>query len=201
MPPVRKDPAKRQRRDTVDVSLDEPRAPYPAQPEDSPSIVADILDDMSKAVVVSTNLAGVPATTVPRPPAKIDAKAKRIWNAFWTSPIASAVDPRSDLHRVERWIYWIDQFEKTKAKIETEGLVTMGSTGQQTLGPLSKWLITCEAAIQRAEQDMGLTPRARAQLGVTLSALHRTAKEISEALDDVPDEDLNVIQAQFRVHD
>jgi P27 family predicted phage terminase small subunit len=102
--------------------------------------------------------------------------------SFWRSTVSQAVDYVSDRPRVERWIRWLDEWERTYRKLRKADLVTTGSMGQQRLNPLARYLALCEDAVQKAEHDLGLSPMARLKLGITLGQARMTMAEFRAGL-------------------
>jgi P27 family predicted phage terminase small subunit len=87
------------------------------------------------------------------------------WEGFWRSKLAAYVDPGSDLHRLERWIADVDEFDSLRATYD-EAPTVEGSRGQVRLNPIASRLATLEKQIRDAENDFGMTPAARLKLGI-----------------------------------
>lgn len=114
---------------------------------------------------------------VPEPPQPLKAKARQVWEAFWRSPVAAALDPASDGFIVARWIAYVDEWYTIQRTLRKEGLMTTGSQGQPVLHPLAKHRQALETAIAAIEKQLGLTPQARAQLGISINAYKRSSAE------------------------
>ena len=125
------------------------------------------------------------AVTVPEPPGGLLKCSRERWESFWRSTVSQAVDYVSDRPRLERWIRWLDEWERTYRKLRKAELVTTGSMGQQRLNPLARYLALCEDAIQKAEHDLGLSPMARLKLGITLGQARTTLAEFRAGLDAI----------------
>lgn len=95
-----------------------------------------------------------------------DASVKR-WRLYWRSGISAAVDPVADLHRVERWIRLVDEYETILPTFRKSRLIP-GSQGQLVMNPLGAYLVNLESQICRAETELGLTPMARIRLGIKI---------------------------------
>src|SRR5689334_10446712 len=132
----------------------------------SPKKPLSIRQGHTKSVIPKDVTLRDDAPPLPLPPKKLLASSKQRWVAYWGSQIARAVDPVSDLHRVERWIRAVDEYERVYPVFVKERLTT-GSTGQVTLNPLASYLKNLEGEIARAEVELGLTPMARLKLGIT----------------------------------
>lgn len=112
------------------------------------------------------------------------------WKSYWHSDVARAADPATDLHLIERWICDVDEYERIRPKVAKRRMAK-GSTGQLKLSPMVSYLETIRARIEKAENALGLSPRARAQLGLTLASAqlaHNRAKQASVP-PDVDDDD------------
>lgn len=136
-----------------------------------------------------------PAALIPSPPSGLLKSTRERWDAFWRSDVSQAIDPGSDRGRLDRWIRWVDEWERAYRSMRKDGRVVEGSQGQPRLSPLASYLSTCEAAIQAAEKELGLTPKARADLGIAFVEAKRSIKELNAALDaaeDDPDEYVEV---------
>jgi P27 family predicted phage terminase small subunit len=58
-----------------------------------------------------------------------------------------------------------------------------GSKGQQVLNPLARAVATFDAEIRALEDRFGLTPQARARLGVVFGEAHRSLEQINRELE------------------
>lgn len=57
--------------------------------------------------------------------------------------------------------------------------ITVGSQGQLKIHPLAERLLKLEATITALEDKLGLTPRARAQLGIAIGQYKLTWQEVA----------------------
>ena len=120
---------------------------------------------------------------IPTAPKGLTAASKKRWRTFWLSPLATVVEISTDLHRVERWITAVDEYEKV-GKVFRGARLVKGSTGQPVLNPLATYLATLETTISRAEQELGMTPMARLKLGIAVGQMRLTADALNKSLDD-----------------
>ena len=127
------------------------------------------------------------AVTVPEPPGGLLKCSRERWESFWRSTVSQAVDYVSDRPRVERWIRWLDEWGRTYRKLRKAELVTTGSMGQQRLNPRAGYLALCEDGVQKAENDLGLSPMARLKLGITLGRAQMTVADLRASLDQDPE--------------
>jgi P27 family predicted phage terminase small subunit len=115
---------------------------------------------------------------LPEPPEGLLKRSQALWEAFWGSEVARAVDLDSDLYRLERWIRDVDEYERTLDEYRQERLV-QGSMGQPRLNPLAARLKDLEAVIRETERDFGMTPMARLRLGIAVGQAALTAAEVN----------------------
>lgn len=120
---------------------------------------------------------------VPKPPARLLPESRRIWRAYWQSQVSNAADEHADLHRIQRWIRSVDEYERCHKEFSQERIVR-GSRGQPVMHPLASYLATLESEITRAEGELGLTPLARLRLGITFGQARLTAMELNRMLDE-----------------
>ena len=106
---------------------------------------------------------------IPPAPGGLQAKSVERWEAFWRSKLAGYVDVGSDLHRLERWIADVDEFDRLRAAYDKERIVA-GSMGQPRLNPIAGRLKDLERQIRDAEDQFGMTPAARLKLGISFGA-------------------------------
>ena len=122
----------------------------------------------------------------PEPPPKLLKTTRDAWAAYWASPVASVVDRASDMPAVRRLFTLYDERERCLRSARTSRLVA-GSQGQPVLNPLYRHMSTLDAEVRMLEDRFGLTPAARARLGITLGeAVDRWAELLSN---DEPDDD------------
>ena len=98
--------------------------------------------------------------------------------------MAQAVDPAIDLHRIERWIRAVDEYERVHVKVVSKRLAK-GSKEQIVLTPYVPYLKMQMDEIGRAESELGLTPLARLRLGIAYGEARMTALELNKMLDEV----------------
>lgn len=126
-----------------------------------------------------------PSSIIPKAPTGLLSATRKIWRAYWESQVSGAVDPDADMHRIQRWIMAVDEYERVLSVFRKARLVK-GSQGQPVLNPLAGYLQNLEQNIGRAEAEMGLTPMARLRLGITFGVAQLTAEALNRALDEKP---------------
>lgn len=139
----------------------------------------------SKGRKATPRLGLVPVRTesiaIPEPPTGLAKRTQELWRDYWQSKVSSAVDPLADMHRIERWIRQVDEYDKV-FRIFKRSRVVPGIKGGTVLNPLASYLATLETQITRCEKELGLTPLARAQLGLTFGEAKLTAVELNRQL-------------------
>jgi P27 family predicted phage terminase small subunit len=124
----------------------------------------------------------------PAPPSGLGKLAKDLWARFWTSAVAGVIeDP--DLYALKRWIESVDERERLLRAVR-KATTVRGSTGQPVLNPLAKRLDQLEGQIERFERQFGMTPKARADLGIATGNAAMTAAQLNDmANEDAPDQE------------
>ncbi len=123
---------------------------------------------------------------VPAVPPGILKRSREIWARFWKSELADHVDREGGLYRIERWIRDVDELERAWRLFRSERFVT-GSMGQTRLNTVWRVIQDCEARVAKAEEQLGMTPLARARLGLTLGAEANTLADLNRRMNE-PDE-------------
>jgi P27 family predicted phage terminase small subunit len=132
----------------------------------------------------------VPATEIPKPPARLSKRSRELWDEFWRSNVAGAVEP-PDLYALKRWIQSVDERDRLLAVVQ-KATTVRGSQGQPVLNPLAKRLDQLEGQIERFERQFGMTPKARADLGIATGQAAMTAEQLNRmANEDASSQDQN----------
>ncbi|MGE0796547.1 MAG: P27 family phage terminase small subunit [Acidimicrobiia bacterium] len=121
-------------------------------------------------------------------PAKLNgqvplAETAEAWERLWTAPVAAVLDLRSDLDTVIRWASLLDEREKAMRGYRRHRLVE-GSTGQPRLNPLWQVVKACDVELRALEDRMGLSPKARLQLGITYAEAATSLEELNGLVED-----------------
>lgn len=132
-------------------------------------------DRNAPAIVVQIN---EEATTSPPPP-DLHPAVVEAWNAYMASGVAKVLD-QVDLPLLRRWAHAYDQWLTTSAEVKDHGPYVQGSMGQPVLSPEVKYLKGLESDIQKYEGELGMTPMARARLGLTVAEGQLTAAQLNE---------------------
>jgi hypothetical protein len=108
------------------------------------------------------------------------------WSTYWESPSGNAARPE-DKPAVER-LFKLRAHWEAAIQIASGEPKVEGSTGQMRPNPFYATALQLEAAILRLENELGLTPKARAALGLTAAQGGLTVQQINErlAVDQAP---------------
>jgi len=121
----------------------------------------------------------------PPAPRGLATATRKRWRAFWETKVSRACDPVADAYALERWIRAINELELVRPTFEEARLVK-GSMGQPTLNPLGPYIQNLKAEIAKFETEFGLTPMARAKLGIAIGEERLTADELNRRLNRPP---------------
>jgi hypothetical protein len=120
-------------------------------------------------------------------------QAQDAWRRYWGDPVSGAT-LAADLTVVFRWVANLDAWHRVRAAAAAELLVA-GSKGQMRLNPLWDLAMQLERAIRDDERALGIGPRGRLQLGLSIAQTAATldvttgerpaADEIAQIIDDI----------------
>jgi P27 family predicted phage terminase small subunit len=127
-------------------------------------------------------------TAVPVCPREFLVQTRRVWEAFWGSELAQAVDAATDAHALRRLFSLFDERERAYRAFREKRLVR-GSQGQLVLNPLWRHAAVMDSEIRQLEDRFGLTPRARLALGITLGEAQKSLEDMNRRLNEDQDED------------
>ena len=113
----------------------------------------------------------------PDPDAEWTEVVKEAWLAYWESDVASAAQPTT-LPALKRLFTLYDQHERAMAVVR-QALVVKGSTGQIRVNPLADYALKVEGQIQKLESEFGLTPTARARLGLSVAQAQEAIEQLA----------------------
>ena len=123
---------------------------------------------------------------IPAYPRGILKHSREIWVRFWRSELAGKVDRQGGMYRVERWIRYVDELERAW-RLYRQARFVPGSMGQTRVNTVWRVIQDCEANIVKAEDQLGMTPLARARLGLTIGEAALTVDELNRRMNQ-PDE-------------
>lgn len=116
------------------------------------------------------------------------AETVKAWDRLWRSNVVSVVDLASDMEAVVRWVSLLDERERTFRAFRRKRLVR-GSQDQPTLNPLWKVVASCDSELRALEDRIGLSPKARLQLGITYGEAVKSLDELNDMFDEEGDDD------------
>ena len=156
-----------------------------------------------RARVTSMSIVPADETKVPSLPVVAGGLLKatgQAWTAFWRSAPAAATED-VDLVLAERWILAYDEYRRALNAVRRRRLVE-GSTGQPVLNPLASWVASREAAMHKAEAQLGIGTKARIDLGISVGQARLTAEQLNRMTeendaDDVVDAEEAELLAEF----
>lgn len=103
------------------------------------------------------------------------------WEAYWHSPLAEVVEVGTDLPAIHRYFWLLDEMERSRREFRKERLVE-GSKGQPVMNPLAKQINAMASEARQLEDRLGLTPKSRAHLGVTLGEARKSLADLNAEL-------------------
>ncbi len=118
---------------------------------------------------------------IPEPPKGVKAEVKELWSRLWQTPVGRAWDPDMDGPLLERYARTLHRWINANRDVAAlESVVTYGSTGQLVLHPITKYIQDLETQLMRMEDKLGLSPMARARLGLTIAEGELTAAQLND---------------------
>lgn len=116
------------------------------------------------------------------PPKILCAEAAKQWDAFWSDPVAQA-PTGVDRAVVMRWIENVNRYYISVRAADEEPVVE-GSTGQKVVNPLYKVAEMALAAAERAERQLGIGAKHRADLGIAIVAGKKSLAELNKDFEE-----------------
>jgi len=104
-----------------------------------------------------------PPAGIPGPPEDIGNYAVEVWEEFWQTDVAGAVNLKRDGERLRHWIRCVDQRNRLWALWTRQPLME-GRKGGLIGNPLWRQIKDLTADIDRAEDVFGMNPRAKMRL-------------------------------------
>ena len=105
------------------------------------------------------------------------------WEDFWNSDLATAIDTKSDQSAVYRLATLIDERERIYKQAKKDRLV-VGSQGQVVLNPLYSAMLKLDAEIRQLEDRIGMNPKARVSLGISIGQAKKTLADLNADLEE-----------------
>lgn len=133
--------------------------------------------------------------TPPTPPDGLAGTSVELWDLFWASDLARMVTP-PDHYALQRWIEAVDDRDRI-AEVVRAAPTVEGSRSQPVLNPLAKRLGTLEGQIEGFERQFGMTPKARADLGIATDTAALTAAQLNAMTDSGDGGDRPFVDSDF----
>lgn len=124
----------------------------------------------------SVSLAPRGAQPIPEPGNWLQ-PTREAWSTFWRDGVAQVVQS-ADEPSLRRLFELYDSRARLWAAFTKRPYVE-GSRGQPRLNPLGPFCLALDAQIQRIERAFGITPAARAALGIQFSAAKKSLDELA----------------------
>ena len=118
---------------------------------------------------------------VPEAPRDLLRVTRELWKSYWASAVAEVVERATDLPAIRRLFTLHDERERAYRAYRKDRLVE-GSKGQPVVNPIARQMSSMDAEIRQLEDRLGLTPKARAQLGVTFGKAQRSLEDLNREL-------------------
>ena len=103
------------------------------------------------------------------------------WELVWSSGIASQLQEQ-DTQALYRWIEYLDEWHRARRTLKGADRLVPGSRGQMVLNPLIDYMQKLEANLRGIEDRLGLSPMARARLGLTVAEGTSIALQINQQM-------------------
>jgi P27 family predicted phage terminase small subunit len=105
---------------------------------------------------------------------------RRMWREVWDSPASNRVGSHH-LPAIGRLFRLRDQFERAAAVMDA-AMMVKGSLNQIRVNPAADYMTKLAAAIDRLENELGLTPMSEARLGLVVGQAEMTLEELNAAV-------------------
>lgn len=135
---------------------------------------------------------------LPQPAGGLLVSSKSAWATFWESLSAKATEA-VDIIVAERWLLAYDEHTRALNAFRRKRLVE-GSTGQPVLNPLATWVASREAAMHKAEQQLGIGTKNRADLAIGVGTARMTAAQLNAMTEEDrghDDDDTDIVDAEL----
>ena len=121
----------------------------------------------------------------PKPPKGMLPVTRQAWVEYWDSPVARAADG-VDLPVIIRLFQYRDELTRlSKAwnKLEPAAMWPLSASGVPGHHPMRARMEKLEVSVLNLEDQLGLTPKARARLGIELGNAELTWNQVREVSD------------------
>ena len=115
-------------------------------------------------------------------------QTRRAWDRVWSSELAGVLDEATDLSGVIRYFELVDERERALRAYRKKRMIK-GSQGQAVLSPMWQVVRSCDVELRSLEDRIGLSPKARLQLGITYAEAASSLEELNRLMEDPGDDD------------
>jgi P27 family predicted phage terminase small subunit len=119
--------------------------------------------------------------TIPEAPEGLSEKNVKFWRDYWSSELARAADPQTDLQAITRLFTLYDERDKLDVAYRKAPLMK-GSMGQPVVNPVRAVISACDADIIKLEDRFGLSPISRLRLGITIGEAAQSMAALNKSL-------------------
>lgn len=112
-------------------------------------------------------------------------KALEAWEQYWNDPVSSLLT-KADRSVVVRWITLCNRYWTLLDEADAEPTVASGANGLLA-HPLYKVALAMENQIERLENKLGISPKARALLGIQILGFEKGKKEFERGSGPSPE--------------
>ena len=119
---------------------------------------------------------------LPKPPAGLLKSTQAEWAGYWSSAVSAAVDLSSDRPAIDRLFSLYDERRRAFNAYKKNRMVR-GSQGQPVLNPMFRAMALMDTEIRALEDRVGLTPKARAMLGIALGDAKKSLSDLNRELE------------------
>lgn len=110
---------------------------------------------------------------LPPVPKGLTRNGQAVWYSVWDAG-GDSYSVKTDAYVIERYATLHVRRDELMQMLSDEGMVSVGSQGQQVLHPAARYLSDVETSLSKLEDKLGLNPEARIRLGI--SAIEKESK-------------------------
>ncbi|MFF4408126.1 phage terminase small subunit P27 family [Streptomyces sp. NPDC001404] len=107
-------------------------------------------------------------------PASLGPVGKEIWRNVWSAG-HGAFSPETDRNLILRYCELYDRRADLLSAVDSDGLMSVGSTGQPAVHPAMRYVESTEKELRAIETAIGYTPESRMRLGIVAAEARRVA--------------------------
>lgn len=127
--------------------------------------------------IIRTDGPGERAPAVPGPEPGWSVATRTAWRTYWRDGLAQLTTPVDGV-AVRRLFALYDARERLWQLFLRHPLAT-GSKGQEVMHPAGAFALAIDARVERMERAFGVTPKARAALGITFAEARASLEDLA----------------------